>query len=398
MMAPADDAVETTAGAHGSAGRLARCAPPDGPHAGTLLPRRLLVLTPKPKGISPGQRFRLEQWAPRLERDHGIELDFVPFESPRLTELLYQHGHKAEKAVWVLWDFTRRLRQLVRAGRYDAVVIYREVALIGPAVYERALKALGIPMFFDFDDAIWHPGQISGVNGIFSRLHFWGKTSTVCRLVDGVVVGNAYLAEYARLRNPNVFVVPTSIELEDYAEQPEASGSRFVVAWSGSTHTLPHFEHARGVLEELARRRPLTVRVVCNRPPDRPIAGAENVFVPWSEKGEATNVGAAHVGIMPLPDDDYTRGKCGLKALQFMAVGRPVVVSNVGMNGQLVLSGVNGFLATTPTEWLEALEALAASRELRERLGRAGRATIEREYSAGVVAARFAAAVRQTLG
>jgi glycosyltransferase involved in cell wall biosynthesis len=359
---------------------------------------RLLVLASKPKGIAPGQRFRLEQWAPRTAASHGIELDFAPFESPRLVELLYLPGHRPEKAAWVLWDFVRRLKDVIRARRYDGVVVFREAALIGPAIYERALKALGVPMFFDFDDAIWHHGQVSKANGVFSKLHFYGKTSTICRLAAGVLAGNEYLASYARQRSSNVFVVPTSIELDRYPVQPEASDpSRFVVAWSGSLATLPHFEHARPILERLAKRRPLTVKVICNKPPERPIEGAENVFVPWSEAGEAEAVGAAHVGIMPLPDDEFTRGKCGLKALQFMATGRPVVVSPVGMNRDLVTSGQNGFLASTTDEWLDALEQLASSRELRHRIGAAGRKTVEEGYSAEVVSALFARAVRQTL-
>ncbi|HSO37668.1 MAG TPA: glycosyltransferase [Labilithrix sp.] len=363
-------------------------------------PLRLLVLTPKPTGLSPGQRFRLEQWAPRVAERHGITLDFVAFESPRLTELLYQSGHKPQKALWLARDFARRAETLLRARRYDGVIVYREAALIGPAIYERLFAWSKVPLFFDFDDAIWQgPAQISPVNGLFSRLHFWGKTSTTCRLASAVLVGNGYLAEYARKRNDNVFVVPTSIELEKYPVQPElAADDPFVVCWTGSTTTLVHFEHARAVLERLAAKRKILVKVICNKAPARPIAGAENVFVPWTQEGEAEAVGASHVGIMPLPNDEYSRGKCGLKALQYMATGRPVVTAPVGMNADLVQSGVNGFLARNEDEWVDALEKLASSRELRMRIGAAGRKTIEERYSAEVVSDQFAAAVRATLG
>jgi glycosyltransferase involved in cell wall biosynthesis len=368
------------------------------PGARPARPLRLLVLASKPKGLAPGQRFRLEQWAPRLARDHGIELDFAPFESPRLVELLYQPGRRPEKAALVVRDFARRAADVARSRAYDGAVVFREAALIGPAIYERALKLAGVPMFFDFDDAIWHPAQSSKVNGVFSRLHFYGKTSTICRLSDAVLAGNEYLADYARARNPNVFVVPTSIELDRYPVQPEpADDSTFVVAWSGSHTTLQHFAHAREALERLAKRRKIAVKVICNQPPAGPIAGAENVFVRWTEAGEAEAVGSAHVGIMPLPDDPFTRGKCGLKALQFMAVGRPVVVSPVGMNRDLVSTGANGFLADSVDEWVEALEALASSRELRARVGAAGRKTVEERYSAEVVSRLFADIVRRTI-
>jgi glycosyltransferase involved in cell wall biosynthesis len=358
---------------------------------------RLLVLTPKPRGLSPGQRFRLEQWAPHVEARHGIRLDFLPFESPRLTKVLYERGHFPEKALLTLWDFARRAAAVVRAQRYDGVIVYREAALLGPAIYERLLAWTQTPLFFDFDDAIWLPTQLSA-NGIFAKLHFWGKTATTARLSSAVLVGNEHLASWARAHNDNVFVIPTSIDLDRYPVQPElADEESFVVGWSGSLHTLPHFEHARPALTRLAKLRRLTVTVICNRPPERPIDGAKNVFIPWREAGEAENIGRVHVGIMPLPDDEFARGKCGLKALQFMATGRPVVISPVGMNRDLVQHGENGFLASSVNEWVTALERLAGSADLRRQIGAAGRRTIETGYGAEVVADRFAGALRKTL-
>jgi glycosyltransferase involved in cell wall biosynthesis len=356
---------------------------------------RLLALVPKPTGLSPGQRFRLEQWAPRLLA-HGISIDFEPFESPKLTQILYQPGKKLEKAVWILRDTWRRREAVRLAKGYDGVIIYREAALLGPAVYERILARAKAPIFFDFDDAIWLP-QDSTVNGVFSKLHFWGKTSTICKLSRAVLVGNEYLAEYARDRNQNVFVVPTSIDLRRYAVQPPlASDDPLVIGWSGSTHTLVHLEVARPFLERLARKRKIVVRVICNKPPSRPIAGAENVFVPWKEENEAQDIGAAHVGIMPLPDDVFARGKCGLKALQYMATGRPVVISPVGVNKEIVRSGENGIHASTDDEWIAALERLADP-ALRTKIGAAARRTVEERYSADVVAAKFASAIKTSL-
>ena len=167
-------------------------------------PLSLLVLASKPKGISPSQRFRLEQWAPRLERDHRIRLDFAPFESDRLAAILNKPGRTVEKAALVARDFLKRSSVLRDARRYDAIVIHREAALIGPAIYERLLARTGKPIIFDFDDLIWSHSQVTN-NGIFSRLHFFGKTSTICRLATAVTAGNEFLAEYARRRNGKAF-------------------------------------------------------------------------------------------------------------------------------------------------------------------------------------------------
>lgn len=146
-------------------------------------PRRLLVLTSRPPGLSPSQRFRLEQWAPRLARDHAITLDFLPFESAQLARILHSRGNVPAKALWVSRDFLRRAKVLLAARHYDAIVIHREAALIGPAIYERLLAWSGKPIIYDFDDSIWS-GEQEQNNGIFSRLHFFGKTGSICRGVD----------------------------------------------------------------------------------------------------------------------------------------------------------------------------------------------------------------------
>lgn len=361
-----------------------------------LPPRRLLVLASKSAGLAPGQRFRFEQWAPRLERDHGIMLDLAPFESDELSRILYEPGHRAEKALLVTRDFFRRMKTVFAARNYDAVLVFREAALIGPAIYERLIAWLGKPVIFDFDDSIWSPSQ---ARDWFSRLHFYGKTSAICRLAAACTPGNAFLADYARRRNPNTFVIPTSIETEEYRVVPEPRDDRpFVVCWTGSTSTLAHFEYAREALERLAARIPLAVKVICNKPPDREIAGAEMRFVPWTQQREAEEVGDSHAGIMPLPDDEVTRGKCGLKALQCMATGRPVVISPVGVNTEIVQHGSNGFLAASTDQYVEALLELAQSRELRARMGVEARRTVEERYSAEVVAAEFARVVRFVTG
>ena len=357
---------------------------------------RLLTLVPKPLGRSPGQRFRLEQWAPYLERDYGIKLDFAPFESQRLTEILYRPGHRVAKAAWMIHDAVRRRRVLSDARNYAGVVVHREASLLGPAVYERLLARASVPLFFDFDDAIWIPTV--GANGVFSRLHFVGKTATICRLSNAVLVGNEYLASYARRHSDSVFVVPTSIDLSRYPVQPElAPDAPFTVVWSGSLPTLVHLEHARAPLESLARRRRVVLRVIGNNPPLRPFEGVETVFIPWREAGEAEELGAAHVGIMPMPDDPFSRGKCALKGLQYMAVGLPVILSPVGVNAEIIQHGKNGLLASSFEEWVSALERLAESPDLRRSLGAAGRLTIERSYAAESSAKRFAEAVESGL-
>jgi len=351
---------------------------------------RVLALANKPWGLAPNQRFRFEQWAPHLARDHGIDIELVPFESPDLTAVLYKEGHYLTKMWRVGRDFFRRAEAVRNARTHDAVLVCREAALIGPAFYERLLKRAGVPVIYDFDDSIWMQ-QPDVDNSLFSLLHFHRKTRTLCRLATAVAAGNDFLASFARAANANVHVLPTTIELGDYDGAPEPISDRpFVVCWTGSTTTLVHFEHARPALEQIARELPLVVKIICNRPPDRPVAGAEMRFVPWSAETEAREIADSHVGIMPLPDNEFSRGKCGLKALQCMAARRPVIASPVGVNTSIIEHGKNGFLAATTEEFVDALRRLADARELRAELGTAAYAKVEREYSATIGASKFA--------
>lgn len=355
--------------------------------------KRVLAFVSKGVGISPGQRFRIEQWAPYLASEHDIHVDFAVFESDALTKALAGKGKVAHKGAYIVRDFLRRSLDVAAAKNYDAVFLYREASLLGPTFYEWALKLQKIPFVVDFDDAIWITGNW-GNNGLFAHLRVPSKIATICRIADAVTVGNGYLRDYARSYNPNVAIVPTTIDLKQYAVQPELpDDAPFTVLWSGSTPTLVHFETARPALEALAARRRVVVKVICNKPPERPIAGAENVFVPWSPTGEAEAIGACHVGIMPLPNDDFSRGKCGLKALQYMATGRVAIAAPVGMNRDLIEHGVSGMLASTTDEWIAALDKLAEDPALRRRLGDEGRRTVEREFSATAGAAKLAAVI-----
>jgi glycosyltransferase involved in cell wall biosynthesis len=359
---------------------------------------RLLAFVAKTPGLNPGQRFRLEQWKPHLAARHGIEIDFLPFESPRLTEILYRHGLVAQKASLMLRDYVRRAWTLPRARKYDGAVIYREVAALGPAVFERVLSALDVPFILDFDDAIWMSTATGGVNGRFAALKFPGKTRTATRLAAAVTVGNHYLADWARAFNDNVHVVPTSIDLGRYEVQPELeTDAPFVIGWMGSHSTRVYLEQVREAIERFGKTRNVRVTIVCDRPIERPFANTETTFVPWRGDREAADIGQMHVGIMPLTDDEYSKGKCGCKALQYMAAGRPAVVSPVGVNVDIIQHGTNGFLAESTDAWVSAFETLAISRDVRRRIAGAARRTVEESFSAVASADRFADAARSAI-
>jgi len=235
-------------------------------------------------------------------------------------------------------------------------------------------------MIFDFDDAVFIP-YVSPSNGHLSRLKFPGKTRAICRLSSHVMAGNRYLAEYARRVNPNVTVIPTTIDTDKYlpeSSKPESPAP--VIGWSGSFSTVQHLNILRAPLRRLAAREKFRLRIV--GAPDYRLDGVEVESVPWRSRTEIEDLRVIDIGMMPLPDDDWSRGKCGLKALQYMALGIPAICSPVGVNSDIIRDGVNGFLASTEDDWVEKLATLLRSAELRKRFGLAGRRTVESRYSA----------------
>jgi glycosyltransferase involved in cell wall biosynthesis len=353
----------------------------------------VVALVPYALGTTPSQRFRLEQWAPLLSQ-RGIEVRFLSFASPALTALLHLPGHLGLKARLAARDFLRLAWRARSLGRCDAVVVHRAAALVGPPLVERLVRRVHRPLLYDFDDAIFLPHETE-TNRRLSWLKFPGKTGTICRLSAHVVVGNAYLAEYARRFNPRVTIVPSSIDTDRYAPRPSARGGTVVVGWMGTSSSQTYLEVFAGMLRAVAALPGVEIRVISNRRPDLP--GVPVVWRPWSAETEVEDLAAFDVGIMPMPDTEWARGKCALKALQYMAMRVATVASAVGANREVIEHGRNGLLASTDAEWVASLRTLVENAELRARLGRVGRETVETRYSMRSSAGAFAEVVRSVV-
>jgi len=363
--------------------------PPDGGRA-----IELIAFVPYPPDTTPSQRFRIEQWRGVLD-ELGIRVRLAPFADLRLMSLLYQPGRAAQKIAGVIAGFVRQARNVATAGRADAILIHRAACLAGPALLEHVLTLWRKPILFDFDDAIYLR-HTSGANRLFDWLKFPGKTAALCRLSSFVVAGNEYLAAYARKHNPRVVVVPTSIDTDLYTptEREDWSG-RVTIGWTGSATSLTYLETFAPVLRELLRRRDVEIRVQSNRPPA--LSGVPVVWQPWSPETEIQEIRRYHIGIKPMPDDPWARGKCPMKELQYMALGVPAVCSAVGTSVEVIRDGENGFLATNGDQWLAHLTRLVDDAALRRTIGLAGRQTVEERYSMRKCASRFAEALRSVV-
>jgi glycosyltransferase involved in cell wall biosynthesis len=269
------------------------------------------------------------------------------------------------------------------------VVVEYELLPFFPALFERWLAWRGCRLVVDYDDALFH--QYDQHANPWVRRLLGGKIATVMRLANTVVVGNAYLASYARqVGAKRVEMIPTVINLARYPATPPVSDPPvFTIGWIGSPSTARYLRDIAPALAEVCKGGRARVRLIGSGPIDLP--GVPVEVLPWREDTEVDEMRRFDVGIMPLLDEPWARGKCGFKLIQYMACGLPVVASPVGVNAEIVEDGVNGSLATTTANWVQSLKALRADVEMRKRMGVAGRRRVEERYCLGVAAPKLVA-------
>ncbi|UYZ57437.1 glycosyltransferase family 4 protein [Hymenobacter latericus] len=343
----------------------------------------ILFLVPYPPGKAPSQRFRFEQYLGFLPAA-GHTWRMEPFLSDKTWAVLYQSGHTLAKILGILAGFMRRIWVLLtQVPKADFVFIHREAAPIGPPLFEWLIaKVFRKRIIYDFDDAIWMKDP-AGERTFISRLKWQQKVGRICRWAYKVSCGNAYLRDYAQQFNANAIINPTTLDTETRHNRirDQYLPQRPVIGWTGTHTTLRHLDLIWPVLERLEQEGfEFDFKVISNQAPE--YAGLRALsYIPWRKETEIEDLLQFHLGLMPLVDDPWARGKCAFKALQYMSLGMPALVSPVGMNTEVVQQGYNGFVCDTPDEWYSSLRSLLSDQDLRAQLGTGARRTIVERYS-----------------
>ena len=274
---------------------------------------KVLVLTPYLYGTAPGPRSSIELWE-RVLRPAGVTFEYAPFESQRLHDVLHQPGHTATKAIEMLRSYARRLPALREARRFDAVLVYREAALIGPAVLER-LVARARPIIYQLDDPLYVPYR-SPTNGYLSYLKFFGKVRTLCRISRVVVVNSRHHAEFASRFNPTVRQIPSLVDGDRYRFVPASDHADrpVCVGWSGSASTAQNLRVIGDVLAALSQRPDVRLHFIGSGRVDLP--GVRATCQRWSPDTEVEDLRQLDIGLLPLPVDEWTKSKFYLKLVQ----------------------------------------------------------------------------------
>lgn len=355
---------------------------------------KILFIVPYPtEGAS--NRVRVEAYLSRLKQD-GVEYVVRPFASSLFYKILYQNGRYALKTLFFIASIINRFLDIFRAMSCDMVFVHREACPIGPACLEKIFHKMGKPIIFDFDDAIYLPVH-SERNPIIERFKNPGKIKDIIAMSRCVIAGNKYLADYARQFNKNVVIIPTSIEM-DHSRVPvsdKRENKKIVIGWIGSTSTEKFLDLLTDVFMELNKKYPDRIEYHFIGAQDKDPRLDNAVNIEWSLEKEISLLSQCDIGLMPMPDNEWTRGKCAYKALLYMSMSTPVVASPVGVTTEIIKDAHNGFLASTPREWVDKISLLVEGAALRKRIGLEGRKTVEESYSIEANYSRFLGVIKE---
>ena len=342
---------------------------------------KVIFFTPYPIGKAGSQRFRFEQYFNAM-RNSNIDFLVKPFLSDKTWDIIYSKGNLWKKIIGITKGFVLRLVSLFQLYKYDFVFIHRECAPIGPPIIEWVIfKVWNKKVIYDFDDAIWLP-NFSESNRYFSFLKRYSNISYLCKWSHRVSCGNGYLANYAKQYSKNVIVNPTTIDTECLHNKEKKLNENFgklTIGWTGSHSTERYLDEIIPVLSELEMEYDFRFLVISDSNPNLSLNCFE--YKKWSKSTEIDSLMEIDIGVMPLSNDLWANGKCGFKALQYMSLGIPAIVSSVKVNKEIVDNGVNGFVCSNHKEWKEKLALLLSSKETLIQLGSEARRKIVDNYS-----------------
>lgn len=340
---------------------------------------KVLILATAPEKINPSQRFRFEHYT-NLSESEGIIFTIKPFFSLTTWKILHKENHYIQKIIGLFSGFIRRTLLMTSITKFDIVYIHREASPIGPPVFEWLISnVFRKKIIYDFDDAIWI-NKSSQANPFVAKLKFGSKVSFICKKATTVCVGNDYLAAFAKNYCNDVRIIPTLVDTEKYHNQSKDQTSDSVtIGWTGTYTNFHNLNIVIPILKSLQDKYQIRIKIIADNDP-----GFKEItydYKKWDYATEIQDLLDINIGIMPLIDSDFERGKCAFKAIQYMSLGIPAVISPVGANIKLIKDGENGYLVSSEMEWLTKIENLINNTSLRTQMGEKARKTIIGEYS-----------------
>jgi len=360
--------------------------------------KKLLVICPFPEGVAAGQRLKYEQYFDDW-RAAGFDITTSCYMDAAMWKVVYQKGYFFAKAAGVLRGHLRRIRDLFRIARYDAVYVFMWVTPFGTSIFERLTCSLAKKLVYDVEDNVLvSPRRItSHPNPLVEYLRSRNKGKLLLRHADHVIVASPFLQNAFREFNRygRCDLIPPSVDMDRFKPAPntdQKSGGIVKIGWTGTFSSASYLDLLKPVFMALAKRVNFRLIVIGNF--DYSFPEIDLTVLRWSLAEEVQQMQSIDIGVYPLPFDDWSDGKAGLKIIQYQAFGIPCVATDTGTSPLQIQDGATGFLVRTEAEWVDTLEKLVRNEQLRQQIGKAGREDALRHYSRQVVAQKYRAVLQ----
>lgn len=348
-------------------------------------------------------RYRLIQYIEPLA-EKGIDLTVIPFLGGNEFSGLYKPGQKIQKTVWMLKSAGKRLIDAIGARNYDAILIQREAMLFGPPVFEWLSKTLGkCPLILDLDDATYIQYTSPTYGRLANTVKFFGKTDKLIDWSQAVICGNRFIAEHVEQRNKKAVVVPTVVDTEKFHPLEKNARDIPVIGWIGTHSTFPFLESLFPVFSDLAEKYDFILKIVGAGKSAIDIKGVKVENLEWTLEREIEDFQSLDIGLYPMQVNEFVNkewlmGKSGFKAIQYMSVGIPFVVTPIGITTELGIENKTHFAAVEAGQWFEKLALLLESSDLRKRMGDSGRKYALQNYTVTKQAEIIAETLHRAVG
>ncbi len=337
---------------------------------------RILFL-PKYNYSGPSSRYRTHQFIPFFE-ERGITCDINAFFPDSHIERI-NSGKRGAK-LSLIWNILRRFNIILKARKYDLLFIEKEMIPYFPGIIELILKLFKIKYILDYDDAVFHNYDNNGKSIV--RFFLSRKMSNIMSRAAHITVGSTYLYKYAKQFTNKVTKIPTVIDINKYPVIDFSNKNDFIIGWVGSYYTSQYVVDLFPALDKFTKKHNAKVRLLGFNKALLPSSLKDRIeIIEWNEQTEVKEIAKFTVGIAPLHDTPFARGKCAFKSVQYMACGIPVVTSPIEANAETVIHEVNGFHAKTNDEWFKYLEYFYLNRHKVTEFGKRNRKVVEEKYT-----------------
>ncbi|MBT5551913.1 MAG: glycosyltransferase family 4 protein [Nitrospina sp.] len=350
--------------------------------------KKILVICPFPFGFAAGQRLKYEQYFDHW-RENKYDISMSSFLDIKAWEIVYKPGHYTAKILGALRGYLRRIRDIFRIHHYDIVYVFMWATPFGTSFYERLYRFLSKKLVYDIEDNVLME-KSNAVNPFVKSLKSAGKTEHLIRTADHVITSSPFLNDHCLRINDKKSCTYISSSIDTNRFLPVNSYSndhKIVIGWTGTFSSKVYLDILRNVFIELSKRCEFRLRVIGNFEYEFP--GMDLEVIQWTKENEVRDMQGIDIGVYPLFQNEWVLGKSGLKAIQYMAFGLPVVATNVGTTPIIIQNLANGCLVKTEEEWVNTLESLINNPDLRLKLGKAARETVLHKYSQDVIKLQY---------